>query len=1365
MNRPQPREAGLTLVEVLISVVILSLITGALSSVFVTAFNGSRSNTQRVRESSDAQTIAAYLVRDAQAAGGVDPSTAVLDPSLGVSLTNDASCTTATPGAALRMRFKWLDRRVDPVSNLQVSTGHVANYYWVPSSGSTAPHLERTTCVAGGAMSTLTLGRYIASVAPSCDPLCDSAHPLPDTVSLAMTATNDPVNAPAPGYQYTVTASLRPESQTPPCSVLNDPSCPGDTGTSVPLLALGGNGCVNGAVGASVAGSTTVHIYGGVIVDTADAGNCPALDFNGNPTYTSGTVSILNGGTCSGCPFSPTSLPAQLLDPFAGLTPPADTCGSGSNPVPTTVNGVLHYPAATYPTALTINDTNVVFDSGTFVFCAGLTFNAAAGSAKLKSPLATNANAIGSVTVDSTSGFNTVGGTFLLLHGGYPYYFKYTGISGATLTGVSLVAGQGSAQFALDDPVVPAATSGPGGVLFYVKGGTISKLGGSSVALSPQTSGPYAGLVIWQRALDTTTPMTFQGNGPLNINGTLYAPSIEVQLLGTVDTAVKSIVAATVTFGGNHTVGVGAPPPPLAISGPASLPNSTVGVPYPSTTVTATGGSGSDVFNATGLPNGLSINSVTGVISGTPSASGTFNVAVTDTDSFGDIATKPYTFTINPAAAISSPATLPDWTINRDYPGTAIVGTGGTTPYAWSAANLPSGLSINASTGVVSGTPTATGTLTATITLTDARGATATRNYSVTIHSSPNVTGPSSLPDWTANSTYPNQTMTSANGTTPYTWSASGLPPGVVISSTGVISGKPTTAGTYNVAVTLQDTAGAVATKSYTVTINPAPGIATGSLPNGEQNQPYSFTLTPTPGTPPYTWSSGNGSNALPPGLVLNTSTGVISGTPTTVGSYNTKITVTDATGASSSKTYTFVIATPVSISGPPSLQSWTVNRDYPGTAIIATNGVSPYVWSSTGLPNGLGINSSTGVVSGTPTASGTFNATVTVTDAAGGSASRAYTVVINANPVISTASLPNPVQGVAYSTTIDGTLGTPFAGGGFNWSVSGLPIGSGLSINSTTGLLSGTSNLTGTFSVTITAQDAAGATASKTFALTITPAPTMNSLLPNALPQGATNQIVTVSGADFVSGAQVTFSGTGITVNSTTFVDAFTLNANVSIGATAATGLRNVTVINPDTSSSTFTNAFTVNIRPTVASTSPSSRGQGATNQNVTVTGSNFVNGAQASFSGAGITVNSTTFVDASTLTANITIAAGAATGGRNVAVVNPDGGSGTGAGLFTVNAAPTVTSVAPNTAVNNTTSVSETITGTGFQTGATVTFTGGAQAPVVSSAITVNGAKTTLTFTISVPLDAGAPTVYGVTVANPDGGVATLTNAFTVT
>ncbi len=173
-----------------------------------------------------------------------------------------------------------------------------------------------------------------------------------------------------------------------------------------------------------------------------------------------------------------------------------------------------------------------------------------------------------------------------------------------------------------------------------------------------------------------------------------------------------------------------------------------------------------------------------------------------------------------------------------------------------------------------------------------------------------------------------------------------------------------------------------------------------------------------------------------------------------------------------------------------------------------------------------------------------------------------------------------------------------------------------------------------------------------------------------NGVGLNATNaaQIVLVDSSGAVIDTGTSLARTGDTSITGSFICAkpvgtYTLEARTSGGVTKAAWVDAVSVT-----------ANLCSPAPTVTSATPNSRGQGAVNQNITIVGTEFVNGAVASFSGSGITVNSTTFVSSTSLTANINIAYGAATGIRNVTVTNPDMKSGTQSGGFTVLAGPTM-------------------------------------------------------------------------------------------
>jgi len=246
-------------------------------------------------------------------------------------------------------------------------------------------------------------------------------------------------------------------------------------------------------------------------------------------------------------------------------------------------------------------------------------------------------------------------------------------------------------------------------------------------------------------------------------------------------------------------------------------------------------------------------------------------------------------------------------------------------------------------------------------------------------------------------------TLAATGGTAPYTWSiAAGLlPAGVGLGTgTGTISGTPTTAGTYTVTVQAVDSAGQVASKALSFVIAASLSITTTSIPNATAGVVYNATLVTSGGTPPVTWAVSSGQ--LPTGLSLSSS-GSITGTPSSAGSFTFVAQATDSAAGTASQSYPLVVSAPGTggatiIITNADLPNGTVGTAYAAT-LAATGGTAPYTWSivSGALPAGLTLNGSTGAISGTPTTVGWSNLfTVQVADSAGSTGSLAYSVIIN---------------------------------------------------------------------------------------------------------------------------------------------------------------------------------------------------------------------------------------------------------------------------------------------------------------------------------------------------------------------------------
>lgn len=350
-----------------------------------------------------------------------------------------------------------------------------------------------------------------------------------------------------------------------------------------------------------------------------------------------------------------------------------------------------------------------------------------------------------------------------------------------------------------------------------------------------------------------------------------------------------------------------------------------------------------------------------------------------------------------------------------------------------------------------------------------------------------------SLPDGTVDVPY-SATFQAINGTGDVSFGSVGtLPPGLSLSS-GVLSGTPTTAGTYPFSIQASDSAGHTVTQQYSVVINTNLTITTSSLPEATLNESYSETLTAVNGTKPFTWSVSSGS--LPPGISLSAA-GVLSGTPTASGTYTFTVTVGDSAKppASDSAALSLTVA-PLTISTT-SLANGALGASY-SQAIAMANGTAPFTFkiASGTLPAGLAL-STTGQITGTPTAAGVSNFTVQVTDADGQTASQALTITVG-GMAITTTSLPNGTVGTGYLQAITVANGTtPYTFALASGSAA-LPPGLTLSAANSSGapggtsgdsgFLSGVPTTAGTYTFTVQATDKNGLRATETYTVTIAP-------------------------------------------------------------------------------------------------------------------------------------------------------------------------------------------------------------------------------------------------------------------------------------
>ena len=873
----------------------------------------------------------------------------------------------------------------------------------------------------------------------------------------------------------------------------------------------------------------------------------------------------------------------------------------------------------------------------------------------------------------------------------------------------------------------------------------------------------------------TVNSTTFNSATSLTVNVTVAANAS----LGTSTVTETNPDTGTFTSGSIFTVN--AAPTVTAVS-PTSLNQ---GATSQALTVSGTGfvSGATPTFSGTGI----TVNSTTFVNATTLTVNvtiaggatvGSSTITVTNPDAGNG--TSGAIFTVNPAPTITgvSPSSLNAGAVNQSLTvtGTDFV-SGASLATAFSGSNITvlSTTFVNATTLTVNvsiSSSAATGPRTFTVANGD--GSIATSGSIFTVNAAPTVTAvsPTSLAQGATNQSL---TITGTDFVSGASLATVFSGTGITVNSTtlnsatsltvniSITGGAPT--GTRVITVTNGD--GSIATSGSIFTVNAAPTVtAVSPTSRGQGATSQNLTVSGTG------FESGATATFSNTGITVNSTTYVSATSLTvnvtiagnaTVGSGTITVMNPDDGSATSGSIFTVNTApSPVSVS-PSSLNQGAISQTLTLTGTGFVSGATT-TFSGTGITvnSTTFVNSTTLTVNVTITGGATVgSSTITVTNPDAGNSTSGSIFTVNAAPTITGVSPASRDQGaVSQNLTV---TGTDFVNGA---SLATVFSGSLITVNSTTYVNSTTltvnvsissSAATGTRTFTVTNGDRSTATSGSIF--TVSGAPTVTAVSPTSRGQGATNQTLTITGTNFVSGATTAFSTNGITVNSTTFNSATSLTVNVSISGSATPGTRTITVTNGDGSTATSGSIFTVNAAPTVTAVSPTSRGEGATAQNLTVTGTGFQSGATTTFSGTGITVNSTTFVNATTLTVNVTIAGGATVGTSTITVTNPDAGSATSGSIFTVNAAPTVTAVSPTSRDAGAVSQSLTVTGTGFVSGATTSFSG--------SNITVNSTTfvnaTTLTVNISISSGALVGT-RAITVTNPDAGNGTSGSIFTV-
>jgi len=424
----------------------------------------------------------------------------------------------------------------------------------------------------------------------------------------------------------------------------------------------------------------------------------------------------------------------------------------------------------------------------------------------------------------------------------------------------------------------------------------------------------------------------------------------------------------------------------------ASLPNATVGFPYALTFGANLGTPPYSFAIVSGqLPTGLSMNA--SAITGTPTSVTTESFQVRTTDSVGAVRNSLHWLQVVDPPTVSAQ----DAVLVTGVPASVDVSATGNFVLISFQGSMPPGM--RGDVRRITGTPTTPGVYNIIVIATDTNGATASKAITITVRAPIQITT-ATLPDGIVNAAYPSTQILTNPVLNPTAWAitSGALPPGLTLNAaTGVVSGIPTSTGMFPFTVTATPpavTGEPPATKAFSLRVSAAPtppAIQTTSLPAGVVNTDYLATLAVSGSSAPFVWSLQSG--ALPNGLALNASNGVISGKPAAPGVSNFTVKVTDTQSQSDSKALSIQVTAGCQITLNPS----SMSAAFQGATTLVQVQTSGSGCAWTPSPNGAFLSVSD------------VNAT-------------SFRVTVAANPSATARSGAISVQGATFTVSQDGT-------------------------------------------------------------------------------------------------------------------------------------------------------------------------------------------------------------------------------------------------------------------------------------------------------------------------------------------------------